>query len=577
METLPTKKHNLVRAIVVLGLAGTLAWLYLREPAPLPRTAPRPLSSDAPRVNIALDLRDRAGTPLGAENSRLVLQQVSSGSESSAASPASSAAASSAQSQEVSATAQSSSATSSVPELAVALTKHRIALSLWVRDPEKVNAWLDENATLKSLLADPVVGGAWYELSQFLHVRAEDLHLDGLRGAFLLSALREILAADFALHYDYLEGKNGVVISFERTKAPAASAALPTITHALARREFHLPALAAPIFELLIGSQTVFVTEDGSRVYATNGIRSLLSVLDNALVPPDGLPAASAVATVRAATFLRALLPVLAGSDDWNLHIGLNLDRDHEEPVFLASDRARVLQLLTPATNPGVLASIPRDAFAGFAASFTADPSTPDDAWYRAATDLSAPLAPPTVAKGGFGIVWDFDAHPEKDDATPGLSQVGYIIALPDSSVTDETLASYFSPQTHLQRCGGGTIALASLSPLLTTRMKEACERQSISVLSGLEKAGSAVDQQLYLFVNAGSALQSLYRAGSSNTAKARQLSDDPKPNWKEAYDAAVAKASGEAERFFSSLPPVLFAGKAAGGGALLPAHFLTF
>ena len=121
-------------------------------------------------------------------------------------------------------------------------------------------------------------------------VRAEDLHLEGLEGAFLQRFLREALAAHGELHYDVVHGKKGFVFSFVRDECPFVAKALPVMARVLARSGYRIAKLKEPILEMHIGLQRLFLTQFEDRVYLANGLEALINVMES-LRPPARKPA----------------------------------------------------------------------------------------------------------------------------------------------------------------------------------------------------------------------------------------------------------------------------------------------
>jgi len=110
--------------------------------------------------------------------------------------------------------------------------------------------------------------------------------------------------------------------------------------------------------------------------------------------------------------------------------------------------------------------------------------------------------------------------------------------------------------------CGGGTVFLAATSELLLTRMKEACVRQSLSVLDW-ERGALAEEfssKQLLFFLNPGAGMRELFLAGG---AKSNGQVDPANP-LKKLYEKAKAGMRTDSEKVLGNLPIFAYSGNAA-------------
>ncbi len=159
--------------------------------------------------------------------------------------------------------------------------RHPIGFSLYVRDGDKTAEWLQKESGEDGLLSAKLFRGLFHDLQHTLKIRAEDLQVSGIQGAFLSRLFFEALRADAVLHYDISHGEKGFVFSFVRRKCAFAAKALPVFCGVLARSAYKVPKLKEPVLEMSIGLQRIFLTQRDDLVYLSNGLEALLNVLES--------------------------------------------------------------------------------------------------------------------------------------------------------------------------------------------------------------------------------------------------------------------------------------------------------
>ena len=334
---------------------------------------------------------------------------------------------------------------------------------------------LTKTARVKELFQTRFFQGIFYEPLHSASVRAEDLNLEGLEGAFLARLIREALQAHGELHYDISHGKKGVVFSFVRDECAFASKALPVAVRVLARSGYRIPKLQEPILEMRIGLQRVFLTQYGDRVYLANGLEGLLNVIESLRPPEKNLPKTPLALTIRTEAFVDKLLPVMVGQPTWAVNLGLGLSE--EAPGVLQFAPGKFAGHLRPKLFKGVLAGIPHDAFAAVSTSFYLAPNMTSEEWKRLATQGPEGPAQNRPEEAGVALLWDLTSAEEQS------SNVGIVIANQTTPDEIEKFKQYFADPKLTAECGGGTVFLAATSRNLLSRMKESCEPQSLSVL----------------------------------------------------------------------------------------------
>jgi hypothetical protein len=446
----------------------------------------------------------------------------------------------------------------------VRLTRAPIGLSLYVLDDRALLAWATDNPTAREVLSSELVRGAFEDALRTTRVRAEDLKLGGdVQGAFLVPLLRDVLGAGAALHYDASQGRRGWVLSFRRGGAPLVSRLLPPVLGALARRTYRVEKADLSVVEILVGEQPLFLAETDGIVHVGTSLRGVLQVIEVGPLPaPSGARGTVAV-TVRAEAWVQNLLPLVTGSPDWHASWSVDLARAADAGSITTSG-GTVFGHLRPALPPGVLASVPRDAFAAVAASLPVPLGmTPDD-WNRIAHDGIQPATVPGTEPAGIALVWDVSAK------NASLSDVGVAVQRGGGDV-DAELSGYLRDGVAHATCAGGSVWLAATTELLLTRMREACERQSPSLLDWRSGRGRDAGQ-LVLLVDPGVGLAEMLAAGIGAASEARdaEAAEVADPEWKQRYLAAVERARASGDSTVARLPALVFEGQGGARGATL-------
>jgi hypothetical protein len=448
--------------------------------------------------------------------------------------------------------------------------RHPVAFSCYVRDGKALLAFLDSEPAARAVLSSPLVQGLLRDPLHGASLRGEDLNLEGIQGAFLTRLLREALQAQAELHYDLIHGRKGVVFSFVRDACPFAAKALPLIAGRLARSGYRLARLEEPVLELRLGLQRLFVAQHAGRVYLANGLEGLLNVLESAPATGPIMPATPLVATLRAEAFMGRALPPLVGEPTWHAELGLGLSS--AAPGELRLSGGRFAAHLRPAVFRGVLASIPRDCFAGVTASLYLPPEMDGALWRRLASE--GPATAPAAGEpreAGVALLWDLSAA-----ADGGLSHIGVAIANPEAAALAERYRDYFADVELTADCGGGTVFLAASTPELLARMRESCAGQSLSVLDWTpagELTAALGSAQLICFLNPAVGLRQSLLAGGAKPGDLGPF----EPRWKEQVEQAKRTMRQEAEAVFERLPLLVYAGPAAAQGvSVLPGRMLA-
>jgi hypothetical protein len=438
--------------------------------------------------------------------------------------------------------------------------RHPIGFSLAFQEPQAILSMLNDNARAKELLGTKFFQGLFIEPLHSASVRAEDLHLEGLEGAFLKQFLREALTAHSELHYDVVHGKKGFVFSFVRDECPFAAKALPIVARVLARSGYRVAKLKEPILEMRIGLQRLFLTQHQDRVYLANGLEGLLNVLES-LSPSNGKqPKTPLLLTMRSEAFVDKLLPVMVGKPGWEMELGLGLSEESVGLVQLAG--GKFSRQLRPKVFKGVLASLPHDVFAAVVTSYYLDPKMSIQEWQRLATEGPAERLTDGPDEAGVAVLWELGTDKER------ITQIGIAIANQKNPDEVDKFKQYFANPELTAECGGGTVFLAATSPGLLARMKDACGGQSMSVLDWERgsKRKEYETSQLFLFMNPGAGMRELFLAGGAQSGENGEF----EPEWKQEYEQAKETMRQDGEKVFGGLPIFAYAGNVAASAPMI-------
>lgn len=433
--------------------------------------------------------------------------------------------------------------------------KHPIGLSLYFQNSKEIAALFAEKSWLSELLQNRFFQGIFHEPLRDAGIRAEDLHLDGLQGAFLRTLVFEALGADAALHYDIAHGKQGFIFSFVGEKCAYFSNALPIMAKVLVRSAYRIPSLTELILEMRIGQQRLFLTRVDGRVYLANGLEALINVLESLPTSGKVMKNMPLVLTLRSQAFVTNILPTLTGSEEWEMQLGFSLsDKSVGQFTFPAG---KLVQPLTPKIYKGVPASIPSDVFAALVTSYSLPPEMTEAEWRKLATD--GPDTTPATdrpSEGGFALIWDLDA------AANAITQMGVVIGNNRTPEAADKFKKYFRHKERTAECGGGAVFLAATSDRLLRRMKESCNGQSTSIINwqNNEAVDALASQQLFFAINPGTGFRELFLAGGG--ASGGELGDFA-PQWKKEYEKAKTAMRQDGEKAIGSLPIFAYSGSA--------------
>ncbi|MFH0785139.1 MAG: hypothetical protein V2B20_24725 [Pseudomonadota bacterium] len=434
--------------------------------------------------------------------------------------------------------------------------RHPPALSLHFIKPEKFLPLFATEGPVKSFWESRFVQGLLRDPLQSGRVRAEDLGLAGLEGAFLEKLTKEALAADAILHYDFIHGNKGFVFSFVRNKCPYAAKALPIIAAKLVRSGYQVPGIDEPVFEMHVGLQRFFLCQYKERVYLANGLEALLNIVDQETPLEDDAPKTPMVLSLRGEAFLDNLIPTIVGKPRFHMHLGI--DFSDNAPGFLRLDSGKYANHLRTKLFKGVPASIPQDIFAAVVTSFHLSAEMTDDTWLELAENGPGETAAAGPEESGVAILWDLASEEQ------GVTGMGVAIANQDAPEKVKKMDRYFKNEELTEVCGGGTVYLAATNKNLLLRMLESCEHRSMSILDWERgrKSDLYATSQLSMFMNPGSGLRELLLAGGAAASE----NTDLQPEWKQEMEKAKARLYQEGKAVFGRLPILGYAGNAASG-----------
>lgn len=440
-----------------------------------------------------------------------------------------------------------------------------VAVSVAVRDGEEVYRWLNENPEFGKFSESDVFKGLFDSIGKTLKIRGEDVFSGSYKGEFVKLMAESIVSdGQLFIHYDALRGKNSLVFSFRQDKATAASSVLRVLIPRITKRSFNVKALGGRVFEILLGTQRLFVASDSemSRMYFGYSMTALLNVMSKPLpVFPESLTG-NVAGSVRLESWLNPnIMKALSGKQQWQTYFSFNLNEKETAPRKFLIENSSLFESLTPKLGEGIAASVPHDAFFGMGLSlpvpkrFSAEKMVEQlekDGILR--FPLSDSLNPD---EGGVGLIWDLDGSTGQS----WVSKVGMIISAGSEGAGSAVQQLGFNENSTIY-CKTRNVFLFSRDESLLTRMSEACNGDSPSILSwqgqGFEPA--LLSKQSFAFMNPEVLLTEAFSAGGALEAANKVESDDSEVA--EQLGKALDKMVKDSRTTFSTFSVIGFAGE---------------
>jgi hypothetical protein len=377
--------------------------------------------------------------------------------------------------------------------------RNPVAVSVFLVRGSDALAWYDSNPKVAALRDSALWKGMVRQLADVAKVRAEELELADWKGEFIQPLVRDALAANASFHHDLIHGVGGIVFAFDRTKAHLVDKALPILIRGLATNAYEVKGYEQPLVELRFHGRTFFVTQVGDLVVLGSSLEGLINVLEQRpfAVPRDG---GSVLAVVRPESFVDRLLIASVGAPQWPLSVTFELSATRSEISGATVPRARIFQSFAPNTASGVLAALPHDVMSTVVLSSHVPLEKPVSDWSMATGA--------TVGASGLGLVWDVSGKERRVD-------VGIATLAPAGKEVSVRPTDFVSSRGVATTCAGGAVWIAASSDALLGRMRDSCEKQSLSIrdLKGL-KEGALEVQQVSLLFNTGVWLHEMFELG---------------------------------------------------------------
>ncbi len=377
--------------------------------------------------------------------------------------------------------------------------RNPVAVSVFLVRGSDAIAWYDSNPKVATLRDSGLWRGMVRQLADSVKVRAEELELADWKGEFVQPLVRDALSANASFHHDLIHGVGGIVFAFDRTKAHLVDKALPILIRGLATNAYKVKGYEQPLVELRFHGRTFFVTQVGDLVVLGSSLEGLLNVLEQRpfSVPRDR---GSVLAVVRPESFVDRLLIASVGAPQWPLSVSFELSATRSEIVGATVPQARIFQSFAPNTASGVLAALPHDVMSAVVLSSHVPLEKPVSEWSTATGS--------TVGASGLGLVWDVSGKENRVD-------VGIAALAPAGKEVSVRPTDFVSSKGVATTCAGGAVWIAASSDALLGRMRDSCEKQSLSIrdLKGLQE-GALEAQQVSLMFNTGVWLHEMFELG---------------------------------------------------------------
>ncbi len=441
----------------------------------------------------------------------------------------------------------------SVPFQLLNVVSHPVGASLYVKEGKEMLGWFENNPDFEKFSQTEVFKGLFGSVLDTLKIKAEDLLLDNFKGELYKSLMVNIVEkGELAFHYDVFHGKKGVVLSFRADKARVASGALFSLAPMLASAGYHIKALDQQIYEVLLGSQRLFVTYRSAdkRLYLAYGLPALVSVMEkNSLQIPEKT-SGTLVGTLRFHSWLsKELLQMISGKEEWSAYFSYQLSGSEMRPKEFIVESIPSFGQLTEKMGNKVPGSIPSDVFSAVAVSFP----IPKNLSARGLLALASSHKVLSLQKehavnpqeGGLAVVWDLNGQKKN-----WITEVGLILSA-GSEGEYSPIQSIAYDQSSVSYCKKNNVFLISRSDDLLRRMVDTCNQRSPSILDwkGLNIESDLVNRQSLVFANPAVFFKETFLAGTG-----------PIGEWADKKEA-MSKMAQDAESTFRSLSILGFSG----------------
>lgn len=452
------------------------------------------------------------------------------------------------------------------PEADWLLAKATPAYTVFFNKGEEfVNALATETSPLRQLLEKPVFSGLFQDWNDNLRVSGDDLAVSDLKGVLVKSVVAEALKAQAQLHIDTSHGSKGYVFSFayqgDGNHSAAAARFVGLAIDHLALRKYNVVKLSQPVFELLVGTQRVFIGLYGPRIYLGNSLEGLLNVMDYPLETTPVDLDTTITWRLRNETIFQGLLPILFGKDTWHVDLAANVSRQELALKKILMDDGTTFQFLQESSRDDALLKVmPADIAALISFRLKIPPTVELASWSGQTSVGKWPYSMEQATSSMDLVVgWDVVSTGTDKDVVANLqNQMALAFRFVDGKhVAKDKAAEWFAHVELVDSCGD--VTFASDADGLFTRMKEACGGKNASLVGLLPASDKTTLAQAY--VNPMQFAREAYRAGGGEgleQADLDRLKSSHNPDLL-ALQQAKAMVWHEAAAVFDSFSPQVF------------------
>lgn len=373
--------------------------------------------------------------------------------------------------------------------------RHPIVASLFVEDAAAIEAYLSDDDGLATALKQPLGAGSLGNWIEMLGIKTPALEKTPLAGFLFRTLAQQLLSREGRIDFDAAHGRAGTVLSFQED---LATEAMVNALAFVAKRRFEILGSPCSVWEFNHGPEKLFASKCRHRVYLGLSLSGLINVMDQETPAPPS-PTAGAAFSVSwyADAMLKGARGFVGSDPGFGITTSFTLKDGRLAPLQTQSPMAPLWRGMAPQVDPRVYASIPKGISAFMVTSHDLDAFVSDEQLMAGIQKFQLPFGAKPHPQAATALLVDLN-HQDK-----ALTQVGVVLIPGDPGVVDtwvEPLAHILGEtvRSKLAYCGKGQVILMASSPLLLTRMREACEGSS-QAWSGHHNLNMPHKSSLYL------------------------------------------------------------------------------
>lgn len=368
----------------------------------------------------------------------------------------------------------------------------QVGLTIDVVRGDDLYQWMTKNPDVQTFFRSEMGEGLFLTLKQALQIRGEDLGIPKIVGPLLLEASKSAISADARIEWIPGKGDRGLIFSFDVSRAKLAAQTFYGVTKYLGKKIFNIHGFENPIIECVLGTHKIFITQEHQRLYIGTSFYGVAAILESPKFERSKTVSGSVVLTLNAAAFLEGEKQFAEQVLHWRNHFGFELSASRSEPSESKLEGSDFLTLVRGSLQKNILRAIPFDVMSAIAFSHATPNNLAEFSWQNLVEHRD--MGKDSVS-GSTAIIWDFD------QTANHLTAVGVATTLAKKS-DEGFFKDVWQDPSLVVTCGDDQVLLLASVPSLLTRMKEACNRSSMSLFDWQKELKITDKTQSLVLVN---------------------------------------------------------------------------